>query len=140
MSILSIPDTNNIYFVRLKKRVKRQDGELDSCRVCEILMNVAMHHFSTGAINDKTQLRTQLLLECQRLGQFEGQPAADHCISIVDNNIDRIYDDLHAGVNPLTTCTDIHQCGDWWETTWSWSSTHPTPPAKIGQKQQQLKV
>ena len=101
-------------------------------------MNVALHHFTNG-VNDKDALRGQLILECQRLGTFEGQAATDHCIHIVNDNINKIYDDLHAGVNPLTTCIDIRECEDWWDSTWSstWSTPHPDI---VALKQQQQKV
>jgi hypothetical protein len=117
------------------KREKRQADDFDTCRICEIMLNVAMHHFHNG-ITDKDALREQLLLECQRLGQFEGQAAADHCINqIVNPHIDRIYDDLRNGVNPLNTCVDIQQCGGWWtDSTSTWSTTHHPMPKKQNQK------
>jgi hypothetical protein len=90
------------------KREKRQRPH-DPCRTCDIVLNIARHHFHNN-ITDKAALQAQLLLECQHLAQFEGQEASAHCTQIVNNNMDKIYSDLSTGVSARQTCIDIREC------------------------------
>jgi hypothetical protein len=90
------------------KREKRQRPQ-DPCRTCEIIINIARHHFN-NTVNDKAALQAQLLVECQYLSQVEGQAAADHCTSVVNAKIDMIYDDMHTMKTARQTCVDIGEC------------------------------
>jgi len=81
----------------------------DQCRTCEIIVNIARHHFN-NTVNDKAALKAQLLMECIRLAQFEGQAASDHCTMVVNAKIDMIYDDMHTMKSARQTCMDIGEC------------------------------
>uniref|UniRef100_A0A914WIH4 Saposin B-type domain-containing protein n=1 Tax=Plectus sambesii TaxID=2011161 RepID=A0A914WIH4_9BILA len=81
----------------------------DPCRTCQILINIAYHHFN-NTVNDKPGLLTQLQLECQKLAQYEGAQASADCTRIVNANIDTIYNDLNAQKSPQQTCMDIKEC------------------------------
>uniref|UniRef100_A0A914XRV9 Saposin B-type domain-containing protein n=1 Tax=Plectus sambesii TaxID=2011161 RepID=A0A914XRV9_9BILA len=81
----------------------------DPCRTCQIIINIAYHHFN-NTVNDKPGLLTQLQLECQKLAQYEGAQASADCTRIVNANIDTIYNDLHAQKSPQQTCMDIKEC------------------------------
>jgi uncharacterized protein (DUF2141 family) len=81
----------------------------DPCRTCEIIVNIARHHFN-NTVNDEAALQAQLLMECARLAQFEGQAASDHCTQVVNANIDMIYNDMHTNKTSRQTCQDIKEC------------------------------
>jgi len=89
-------------------RAKRQRPH-DPCRTCDIIINIARHHFHNN-INDIDALQKQLQLECDALGQQEGQEAAAHCTSIVNQNMPTIFSDLQAGKSAHQTCMDIGEC------------------------------
>jgi hypothetical protein len=82
----------------------------DPCRTCELVMNIAIHHFANG-ITDKAALLAQLLVECDDpIGTHDGPMAADNCKQIVNDRIDQIFDDLSNGTSPRRTCVDLHYC------------------------------
>jgi hypothetical protein len=81
----------------------------DPCRTCQIIVNIARHHFN-NTVYTQADLQAQLLMECDRLAQFEGQAASDHCKQVVNNNIATIFNDMSTNKTPLQTCQDVGEC------------------------------
>jgi len=83
----------------------------NDCRNCEVLLNIALHHFNNN-ITDKAALQRQLLLECNQLAPQEGQDGRAHCIAMVNDTMkmDKIFQDLQHGMRPFETCIDLMEC------------------------------
>uniref|UniRef100_A0AC34R2E9 Saposin B-type domain-containing protein n=1 Tax=Panagrolaimus sp. JU765 TaxID=591449 RepID=A0AC34R2E9_9BILA len=80
----------------------------DPCNTCTFIVGRAEHHFRPN--ETESQLQKTLDGECRRLGQFQGQQAADHCLKIIDSHMDIIYNDIKAGKRPHQICIDIGEC------------------------------
>jgi hypothetical protein len=87
--------------------VKRQtNGE---CRTCEIIINIARHHFHNNVTNQGA-LQAQLLRECDQLSDIDGPTAAAHCRQVINANIAQIFADMHTNKPAHQTCVDIKEC------------------------------
>jgi len=76
----------------------------DYCRDCEIIMNLALYHFN-NQVTDQNALLAELQRDCSQQVQD-----VDHCLNMVQNNIQQIFRDLQNGVSPRNTCYDIGEC------------------------------
>ena len=92
----------------------------DPCQICRFIIGRAEHHFKPNETSD--QLKHHLERECKQIAQLQGQQAAAHCKTIVDNNIQTIYTDIQAGKRPHQICVDIGECGG------PGGSSMPPPP------------
>lgn len=91
--------------------MKHQNSH-DPCRVCEILIVIARRHFHNN-VKNIAALQTQLELECNNLVQ-QGFSASEvqHCVLLVDDHIDDIYNELNANVDVSVhqNCLHLMQC------------------------------
>uniref|UniRef100_A0AC34R2R1 Saposin B-type domain-containing protein n=1 Tax=Panagrolaimus sp. JU765 TaxID=591449 RepID=A0AC34R2R1_9BILA len=83
-------------------------ANFDPCNTCTFIVGRAEHHFKPN--ETENQLKKKLDKECRQLAHHQGQQAADHCLKIIDANIDTIYFDIKAGKRPHQICIDIGEC------------------------------
>jgi len=76
----------------------------DYCRDCEIIMNLALYHFN-NQVTDQNALLAELQRDCSQQVQD-----VDHCLNMVQTNIQSIFRDLHNNVSPRNACYNIGEC------------------------------
>jgi len=114
--------------MRLTTTTSNMGVDIGNCRNCELILSIAVYHFDNN-IQDKEQLKNQLLIECSQIASGEGPATVAHCQNMIYANIDRIFDDLRRGVVPYQTCMDIGECS--YPNSVSWSSTYSSHAPEI---------